>query len=122
MGVLASTTPQTINIAVKFDHFFYELKFDGGVLTYKEGPQHYFIKLTDCNRSKVSRIAGSYLVLAKKYRNQKVQKKTKFDVEVTSPDGKKWEIARGSPLGTWLRDMPKKMMYYNAELQASCRR
>lgn len=121
-GAFASTTPQEINIAVKFDHSFYELKFDGGVLTYKEGPQHYSMKLRDCNRSKVGRITKRYQVLAKKYMSQKPQPKTKFDVEVTSSDGKKLEVARGSSFGTWLRDMPKKIMYYNAESQASCKR
>ena len=116
-----SRPPPKIVVKVKFDRSFYNLEFSRDLFKYNEGARTYSVKIKDCNRPKVSQVENTYKSLLKEYSSQPPRQKTKYDLEL-SENGKKIEVARGSDLGTWLREMPKKIMYINAEAQASCKR
>lgn len=118
---LGSKPETKVVVKVKFDKSFYNLKFSRDLFKYSEGARTYSLKIKDCNRSKVRQVEDTYNSLLKDYTNQVPRQKTKYDVELLA-NGKKIDIARGSDFGTWLREMPKKIMYINAEAQASCRR
>lgn len=118
---LGSKPEPKVVVKVKFDESFYNLEFSRDLFKYNEGTRTYSVKIKDCNRSKVSQVEKTYKSMLKDYSNQAPRQKTKYDVEL-SANGKKIEIARGSDFGTWLREMPKKIMYINAEAQASCKR
>jgi hypothetical protein len=117
---LAEAAPAKMDLAVKFDHSFYDLKYDGSTFSYKDQIQNYAIKTKACNRAKLSRLSAEFHSLLKAYET-KPFKKTKFDVELIS-QRKSLHIARGSALGTWLRDIPAKMPYFNAEANVTCKR
>jgi hypothetical protein len=117
----ASTAAAKWDIAVKFDNSFYNLRYDGKSFTYRESPVVYTFAVKSCNRAQVDRMAARYQALLKKYHSAPARSQTKYDVHLDAR-GKKLSIARGSPLGTWLRTLPQKMMYFNAEARTSCRR
>ena len=117
---LGSKLNPKIVIKVKFDKSFYDLAFSRDLFKYNEGTRAYIVKIKDCNRLKLSQVEKTYKSLLKEYSNQPLREKTKYDV-VLSANGKKMEIARGSDFGTWLREMPKTIMYINAEAVASCK-
>ena len=123
---LASTRlPEApVNIEVKFDHTFYGLKYNSDLLTYREGPRTYSVKIKACNKAKVSSLIKKYQSLSQKYVTQKIPEKSNpnYDVLVTTGEGKKLQVSRGSQFGTWLRDLPKKIMYFDAEARLSCKR
>lgn len=108
-------------VKVKFDQSFYVLEFHSDLFVYNEATRTYRIRINDCNRPKISQIEKTYRSLLADHLSQPPRVKTKYDVEVADK-GKKIQVPRGSYLGTWLRDMPKKIMYINAETQVSCKR
>ena len=121
MASAANETP-TVDISVKFDRSFFKLKYDGTALSYSEETRQFKINVRSCNRSRLEKIPAHYNALLKKFKNQKPPlQKTKYDVEVTDSLGRKIQIARGSALGTWLRELPKKIMYDDAEARVACK-
>jgi hypothetical protein len=118
--VATAATPKW-DITVKFDNSFYDVRYDGSSFVYRESPVVYNFKVKSCNRAQVDRMVATYQALLKKYGSEPARTRTKYDIHLDA-SGKKLSVARGSPLGTWLRTLPKKMMYFNAEAQTSCRR
>lgn len=115
----AKSSPKNV-VKVKFDQSFYSLEFGHDLFKYNESTRTYGIKITDCNRPRLSQVENTYKSLLKDYLNQPPRQKTKYDLELLV-NGKKMEVARGSNFGNWLREMPKKIMYINAEAQTSCK-
>lgn len=118
---LGSNSDKNTGIKVKFDQSFYSLDFSSDLFRYDEATRTYRIKIKNCNRSKVYQIEKTYKSLLADHLSQPPRVKTKYDVEVADKK-KKIQVPRGSHFGTWLRDMPKKIMYINAETQVSCTR
>lgn len=118
---LGSKPEQKTVLQVKFDQSFYALELSRDFFKYSEGSRVYGIKIKDCNRPKLSQIETTYKSLLNEYSHQPPRQKTKYDVELLE-NKKKFEVARGSELGQWLREVPKKIMYINAEAQTSCKR
>ena len=110
-----------MDVSVRFDRSSYELKYDSSVLTYREGPRVYGMKSRACSKARIDRLVNRYRSLNLAYKSQKARDGTPIDVVVTGADGKRMQVARGSPFGAWLREMPKGIMYLNAEMRASCK-
>lgn len=110
------------NIKVKFDRTFYSLTYDARAFTYKEGPNVFSIPIKECNKALVNKITNRYESLLSEYTNQKKQFPTTFDVKLIGVGGNTLQITRGSMFGTWLRELPKKIMYHKAEAQVICKR
>jgi hypothetical protein len=92
-----------------------------GQFSYKESGRTYVVKVKDCNKASLDKIAETYRALLKRYSAKPALPKTQYDVELMN-SGTKIFVARGSDFGTWLREMPKKAMYVTAEAQASCKK
>ncbi len=123
-GATAMSAAQTkdVKVAVKFDQTFYRMEFLKDSFSYSEGAINYRAKVAECNRSVVAKIPDEYLALYKNNLKTVQTANSEFDVEVVDGNGKSFGVARGSKFGTWLRDLPKTMMYFNAEVKASCKR
>jgi hypothetical protein len=111
-----------LDVSVKFDRSFYQLKSKSGMITYKEGGLIYQIKIQDCNRAVIAKIADRYWSLSSTQEASEVRPKQSVDINVTSGDGKKQQVARGSAFGTWLRELPRNVMYLSAEARVLCKR
>lgn len=124
VSLQAYSAPNTrdIEVKVKFDQTFYSLKSNSKTLVYKEGPNEFSISIKSCNRSLVNSITEKYNALFLENSNKKNQLISKYDVKLIHPSGDIVQVARGDSFGTWLRDLPKKIMYYKAEAVAKCRR
>lgn len=121
-SVFAAPNAHDFDIKIKFDRTFYSLRYDTKVLVYKEGPNVFSIPVKECNKSLVNKITSRYESLLSEYTNQKKQPVTSFDVKLIKFDGATLNIARGSTFGTWLRELPKKIMYQKAEAQVVCKK
>jgi hypothetical protein len=117
----ASSAAQDVKIAVKFDQSFYDLELTDKHFLFREGSITYRSKVMTCNRSALSKKRDEFNSLSKNYFSSPTEK-SEFDVQFTDRDGKAFSVARGSTFGTWLRELPKTMMYFNAEVKASCKR
>ena len=120
-SAFCATAPD-INISVKFDHSFYQLELDKEVFAYREGPISYRTKIADCNKAKATKLADQYRKLYDSYPKSEERKNSKFDVELVGKDSKIMRVARGTEFGTYLRNLPKEMMYFNAEVKTACKR
>lgn len=123
-GAAVWSAPQSedVKVVVKFDQTFYRMEFLKDSFSYTEGAISYRAKVAECNRSVVAKIPDEYLALYRNNLKTAQIAKSEFDVEVVDGNGKTFRVARGSKFGTWLRDLPKTMMYFNAEVKASCKR
>jgi hypothetical protein len=114
----ASRAP--LQVAIRFDKSFYSLDLHGEILTYKDSARTYKMPAKKCDQAVVDKIVGQYRAMTTDYKARKPIPKTEFNVEVIETNKMKLEVARGSNLGTWLRDMPKNIMYYAAEAKVAC--
>lgn len=121
---LAFSAPKAhdFDVKVKFDHTFYSLKNNAKLLVYKEGPNEFSIAIKDCNRPLVNKITETYEALLLGNSKKKNQQSSKYDVQLIIVGGETLQIPRGDSFGTWLRDLPKQIMYHKAEAVARCRR
>ncbi len=120
-SALAANSVRDLKIAVKFDQSFYNLELTDNLFSFREGPTTFRAKAMPCNRAVLSKKRDEYNALLTTYSSPPTGK-SEFDVQVTDRDGKALSVARGSKFGTWLRDLPKTMMYFNAEVKSSCKR
>ena len=117
----SANSSRELNIAVKFDQSFYNLELTDSFFSFREGPTTFRAKAKPCNRAVLAKKRDEYNSLLTTY-SSPTTGKSEFDVQVTDRDGKVLSVARGSKFGSWLRDLPKTMMYFNAEVKASCKR
>jgi hypothetical protein len=121
--VMAFAASKTGNneVRVKFDRTFYSMTYDTKKFTYKEGPNAFSIPIKDCSKNLVNKITGRYESLLSEYKNQNPLPVTSSDIKLTDKSGVSLQIARGSSLGLWLQELPKKIMYEKAEAQVACK-
>lgn len=118
---LHATVAAHMDIAVKFDRSAYDLKYDGRSFWYRDSMVTYTIKAKTCNRQKLAKFDKKFQTLLQNYKSAPPAPKTPYDIELIHKT-QKISVSRGSALGTWLREVPQKMMYFNAEAQTSCKR
>ena len=109
-----------VDIDVRFDRTSYKLKLNGKEFVFQDGALRFNTKVAACNRAKFEPIARSYASFGDEMAKQPAREETDYDVQVTNRT-KTTHIPRGGAYGTWLRDLPKRVPYLNAEAIIACR-
>jgi hypothetical protein len=115
---LSASEPK-LNVTVSYDNVRYTVQSANGFLYYKQDSANLRFPLKSCSKSVTEPLISQ--IKASLTEKQTDKPSPADDVKITSGQTTR-TLARGSALGTWLRDVPRRTAYWYAESQVACRK
>jgi hypothetical protein len=133
---VSSEPKSDFDALVSFDRENYQLSLTGARLQFKNENSSYRLLRRKCNQGVFDRIALGYLrqmayprkthasesrTIQSTNNGTKNSHETEYNVSIAEVGQPLLYITRGSASGSWLRDLPHKIMFLVAEAEVACR-
>lgn len=124
-GMPAAAISSDYQLHVKFDHTVYSLRRQGTAWEYRDGLQRYRLTEKRCNQAA---LRGFQSEMARLLEGAKASTSTlrgeesaNYDV-ILKQGSAETRVARGSALGTYLRKLPTRLFYLQAQTRMQCKK